>query len=99
MAAGLVSVARKGPAFHVLGPLKPSGPRGITRIRPGRQEATTAMPVCQADRTVRLSKPVDRIWDEEPPRTARVQARTCVLRGGLSPASSQSTREPAQTGQ
>ncbi|MEV6959823.1 BTAD domain-containing putative transcriptional regulator [Streptomyces sp. NPDC051207] len=67
-------------AFRILGPLTVTGPIGLVRVPPGRQEVILAALLLEADRIVSTDYLVDLIWDDEPPDTARTQVQICVSR-------------------
>ncbi len=69
-----------GLVFRLLGPLAITGPAGVVRIPPGRQEVILAALLLEVNRVVSTEYLVDLIWAEDPPETARTQVQICVSR-------------------
>ena len=66
--------------FRILGPLEVSGADGPIKLGGPKQRAVLAHLILQADRPVPVERLIDRLWDEEPPETAKNTLQTYVYR-------------------
>lgn len=68
------------PAVRLLGPVEVVGPRGRATLAAGRQRGLVGLLALNAGSVVPLSRVVDAMWGEQPPRTAVGSLRSHIAR-------------------
>ena len=64
--------------FSILGPIEIRGDSGEIRITAQRERALLALLLLQANRVVATDVLIDRLWGEQPPRTASSSLQNAV---------------------